>query len=180
MADGGSFYLTFRGHTTEALSFGATPAQLQAALNNLPSITTPPSQDWSQGVLVETSSRVLCDKDGVYVDLKFLQDYGELPLVLANVDQLSLTTGTSCVGAETTLGSSARVVATKIHHKPLTWGQGEPQPVFTPVGTTTVLFLMTLQSSVGVKTTKANLVSAPKRTPTHLRPSTRSVRDAPP
>jgi hypothetical protein len=97
MADGGSFYLTFRGHTTEALSFGATPAQLQAALNNLPSITTPPSQDWSQGVLVETSSRVLCDKDGVYVDLKFLQDYGELPLVLANVDQLSLTTGTPSI-----------------------------------------------------------------------------------
>jgi len=103
MADGGSFYLTFRGHTTEALSFGATPAQLQAALNNLPSITTPPSQDWSQGVLVETSSRVLCDKDGVYVDLKFLQDYGELPLVLANVDQLSLTTGTPSIKMEKTV-----------------------------------------------------------------------------
>lgn len=94
-ADGGSFYLSFKGHFTEALSFGATPAALEAALNALPSIMTPPSQDWSQGVSIETSSRVLCDKDGTQVEIKFLQDYGELPLLLANVQQLTLSTGSA-------------------------------------------------------------------------------------
>jgi len=79
-ADEGSFTLTFRENTTEPILNNATESELEAALEKLYTIHDV-TVTLNQGATV-------CDMDGSNVTIEFVYEFGDLPLITANTDNL--------------------------------------------------------------------------------------------
>lgn len=86
-ATDGTFTLTFRGFTTANIPYDASEDELKAFLEALPSI----SSDYSDGVTVTYSGSLsqACLSGGNQITVEFLQDFGDLPLMVPNGDSLS-------------------------------------------------------------------------------------------
>eukprot|EP00629_Pelagomonadales_sp_RCC1024_P011723 CAMPEP_0119297744 /NCGR_PEP_ID=MMETSP1329-20130426/51227_1 /TAXON_ID=114041 /ORGANISM="Genus nov. species nov., Strain RCC1024" /LENGTH=685 /DNA_ID=CAMNT_0007298685 /DNA_START=251 /DNA_END=2305 /DNA_ORIENTATION=- len=100
-ATSGTFMLGFRGRWTAPVAYSATPAAVKAALDALPSITTPDHQG-SSGVSVTSAGSAACDDAGAAYDVSFDQNFGTLPLLLANVDGLGRGPGAPSLRVEVT------------------------------------------------------------------------------
>ena len=90
-ATGGSFTLTFRGFTTDAISYSASSEDIVAALQNLPSLYG--AYDTAVSVQFSSSStQTACTSGGHSWTIEFLQDFGDLPLLVAGVSKLTHST----------------------------------------------------------------------------------------
>lgn len=80
-ADGGTFTLTFRGKTTERIPFNAKAAELQAYIEALPTIGEGNTEITMYGAQA-------CLDSGTTWTVKFLQNFGSLPLLVADTRKL--------------------------------------------------------------------------------------------
>ncbi|GMH97410.1 hypothetical protein TrVE_jg7680 [Triparma verrucosa] len=106
-ANGGTFTLTFKGHTTKPVAYNAPYTDFVAALEALPSI----QNDYGSAVTVgytgtETKA---CSDSGNAITIEFTQNFGDLPLVLPDGSALThssaifeplITSSTSIVGTK--------------------------------------------------------------------------------
>lgn len=88
-ATGGTFKLTFKGHTTAAISSAATAMEIQAIFEVLISV----SNENYVSVAVTSAHSAACSSSGNMLTIAFLQDFGDLPLVLGDSASLTATTG---------------------------------------------------------------------------------------
>jgi len=86
-ATDGTFTLTFRGFTTGPISYDATSAEVTAAIEALPSI----SSDYESGVSVGYSgiTATACTSGGHAWTVEFLQDFNDLPLLVEDDSNLT-------------------------------------------------------------------------------------------
>ncbi|KDO22849.1 hypothetical protein SPRG_11986 [Saprolegnia parasitica CBS 223.65] len=102
-ADGGFFTLSFRQHTTSAISASATAATVQTALQALASIV-------SATVTFGGGATTVCSATGVVTTVRFTYAQGNLPLLIAPVTDLTLSTGTPAITVtETVAGTKANL-----------------------------------------------------------------------
>jgi len=79
-ANGGTFTLTFKGETTNAISFDATLSQLTAAFESLTTV----KNDFGSATTVSytgTNTKA-CTDDGNPITIEFTQNFGDQPLVI--------------------------------------------------------------------------------------------------
>jgi len=93
-ATGGTFTLTFRGETTEPISYGASVAEFQESFEKL---TTISSQFGEQATEILFADDEACTASGNQVVIEFKQDFGDVPLVLADSSRLEMSIATSSV-----------------------------------------------------------------------------------
>ncbi|CAM9423706.1 unnamed protein product [Ectocarpus sp. 12 AP-2014] len=98
-ATGGSFTLTFRGFTTAAIAYSASSEDVVDALQDLPSLYG--SYDTAVSVQFSSSDTQACTSPGHLWTIEFLQDFGDLPLLVAGVSKL--THSTSGIAASVTV-----------------------------------------------------------------------------
>ena len=93
-ATGGTFTLTFMGHTTKPISFDATAIEFTAALNALTSLTKSGS---SSSVFVDwlSNASTVCTEDGNNAQVTFLQNFGDLPLLIPDGSKLTHVSASS-------------------------------------------------------------------------------------
>ncbi|KAJ1446442.1 hypothetical protein M885DRAFT_625253 [Pelagophyceae sp. CCMP2097] len=89
-ANGGSVVLSFRGHHTEPIPFDASEAEVQAFLEALPSVS---NQHGSSALSVSNGGQDFCKFAKTTTKIRFLQDFGDLPLIVADDRRLVLTVG---------------------------------------------------------------------------------------
>eukprot|EP00752_Nemacystus_decipiens_P007656 g6844.t1 len=93
-ATGGSFTLTFRGFTTGDIAYSASAEDVVVALQALPSLYG--SYDTPVSVQFSSSDTEACTSAGHSWTIEFLQDFGDLPLLVSGVGKLThSTTGVS-------------------------------------------------------------------------------------
>ena len=98
----GTFTLSFRGMTTAPISFNAKAPALQAALEALPNIK-------SGGTRVILSSSQVCTEAGGSWTVEFLNNFGDLPLMVPDSSNLAFSSAVQVV----TLQISQTQVGTK-------------------------------------------------------------------
>jgi len=82
-ADGGTFTLTYKGKTTVRISFDAKSADVQAALEALPTI----GKGNTKIVMIGSSPKA-CTPTGTSWTVEFLQNFGSLPLMVTDKRKL--------------------------------------------------------------------------------------------
>ncbi|KAJ1455866.1 tenascin-like protein [Pelagophyceae sp. CCMP2097] len=90
-ANSGTATLTFRGFTTAKIPFDASESEVQAFLEALDSV----HDTYGAGVSVSNSGQDFCSIKGVTTAVRFLQDFGNLPLLFADGSKLGLNIGSS-------------------------------------------------------------------------------------
>ena len=83
----GTFTLTFMGHTTAPISADATVAEFTEALSKLDSLKQSGSGNKIQ-VQWLSSATTVCTSDGNDIQITFLQNFGDLPLIIPNGSNL--------------------------------------------------------------------------------------------
>ena len=83
-ADSGSFTLTFKRETTVPISVDATVSEMMSAINALPTVREVDVQ-WTQGI-----DRA-CVSSGNSIQVTFLKDFGDLPLLVPDGTNLGQT-----------------------------------------------------------------------------------------
>lgn len=106
-ATGGSFTLSFRGFTTDAIAYAASSEDVVDALQFLPSLYG--SYDVVVSVQFSTSDTQACTSAGHSWTIEFLQDFGDLPLLVAGVSKLIHSTS----GVSATVEVEKSVTGTK-------------------------------------------------------------------
>lgn len=98
-ASGGTFTLTFRGETTARIPWDASAAELQSYLNDLSTI----SSKFTSGVEVIYVGTVVkaCSTGGTRIQIEFLQDFGDLPLMTSDALKLTNFAGTASITVTT-------------------------------------------------------------------------------
>lgn len=86
-ATGGTFTLTFRGFTTGAIDYSASSEDIVASLEAIPSIYS--SYDTAVSVQYSTSETEACTSAGHSWTIEFLQDFGDVPLLVSGVSKLT-------------------------------------------------------------------------------------------
>lgn len=86
-ATGGTFTLTFRGFTTGAIDYSASSEDIVASLEALPSIYS--SYDAAISVQYSASETEACTSAGHSWTIEFLQDFGNVPLLVAGISKLT-------------------------------------------------------------------------------------------
>lgn len=89
-ATGGSFTLTFRGFTTQNIAYSATAEDIVDVLQALPSLHG--SYDTAASVQFASSETQACTLAGHSWTVEFLQDFGDVPLLVAGVSKLTHST----------------------------------------------------------------------------------------
>jgi hypothetical protein len=105
-ATSGSFTLTFKGSTTAAIPYDSSESELKAFLEDLPTI----SSDYKDGVSITYSGSLskACLSGGNQITIEFLQDFGDLPLLVTDIgtlDHYSSTTTASLSATEVVAGT---------------------------------------------------------------------------
>jgi len=93
-ASGGTFTLTFRGATTDPIPYRATLSEFQEIFDRLPTIS---SQYGESATVVTFEEEQACTISGTRMMIDFLQDFGDLPLLVPDKTnlQMSITTATT-------------------------------------------------------------------------------------
>jgi len=94
-ATGGTFTLTYDGHTTDPISYDATTAQIQAALEALPNV--------SAGDIIVTGDKLTVN--GGVTRFTFLNTLGDVSLISINPSGLTPPGNSNYVATEETQGS---------------------------------------------------------------------------
>lgn len=89
-ADGGTFTLSFKRETTINIPFDANAAAVTKAINALPSLGGQQPK-----VAVSWTEGVACSASGNNIQVSFLQDYGDLPLLIPEGTRLTQTSGSA-------------------------------------------------------------------------------------
>ena len=88
---GGTFTLAFRGQTTVDIPYDATVSEFTTYLEDLTTITN----TYYTALSVSFDGDEACSVSGHQITIQFLQDYGDLPLLVANDDNLELNIATT-------------------------------------------------------------------------------------
>ncbi|KAG5185323.1 tenascin-like protein [Tribonema minus] len=96
-ATGGAFTLAFRGFTTAPIAAGARDAAVRDALQALPSVYA--AFGAAVAVSYASGQTAACTAAGHTWKVEFLQDFGNLPLLVPNGAGLSHTSGTKSITA---------------------------------------------------------------------------------
>lgn len=94
-ATGGTFTLTYDGHTTAAIAYDATTAQIQAALDALPNV--------SAGDITVSGDKLTAD--GGVTTFTFLNTLGDVNLLSINPSNLTPSANSNYIMTEQTKGS---------------------------------------------------------------------------
>ncbi len=94
-ATGGTFTLTYDGHTTAAIAYDATTAQIQAALETLPNVST--------GDIIVSGDNLTVD--GGVTTFTFLNTLGDVNLLSINPSNLTPSANSNYIMTEQTKGS---------------------------------------------------------------------------
>ncbi|CAM9183112.1 unnamed protein product [Chrysoparadoxa australica] len=104
-ATGGTFTLTFRGETTAAIAYTATATEVVASLEALATV----SNTYNSAISVQYDTgggiTTACTSGGHSWTVEFLQDFGDLPLMVPTPTLLTHSGTVSLTVAETTPGT---------------------------------------------------------------------------
>ncbi|CAN0124304.1 unnamed protein product, partial [Hapterophycus canaliculatus] len=102
----GSFTLAFRGFTTDAIAYSSSSEDIVGALQSLPSVYG--SYDTAVSIQFSASDTQACTSAGHSWTIEFLQDFGDLPLLVAGVSKLTHSTSgiTASVSVEEAITGS--------------------------------------------------------------------------
>ena len=90
-ASGGTFTLAFRGETTDNIPYDATADEVLDYFEELSTVTN----DFYTAVDVDFDDDAACSVSGNKFTIEFLQDFGNLPLVVADSSNLKMSIATS-------------------------------------------------------------------------------------
>ena len=113
IADGGTFTVTFRESTSNAIAYNANQATIQSTLNSMTSVSrTLFGGQFTVGVsvaLTEVSNgntaSAACSSSGTYIALTFTVDLGDIPMATVSSSLTLTASSATLVVAETTKGT---------------------------------------------------------------------------
>mmetsp|Transcript_23407 Transcript_23407/g.70277 ORF Transcript_23407/g.70277 Transcript_23407/m.70277 type:complete len:446 (+) Transcript_23407:499-1836(+) len=90
-ADSGYLVLSFRNKHTERIPYYASDVDVQGYLEALSTV----SSDYAPAISVQMNGQTLCSASSTLTKIDFLQDFGDLPTIIADGDGLRLSSSTS-------------------------------------------------------------------------------------
>jgi len=97
-ANGGSFTITFRQETTEPISYSATAANVETAIEELSSV--------DDVIVTYSTGSVACSASGVGIQIQFISELGDLPSITTDVTSLTLTGGSASATPASTISGT--------------------------------------------------------------------------